>query len=63
VKLLLLKVLNSGLLYYTKHVSTTPSQPRPPVTYTLASPTHCEINSSIDNEHKRYYANVYGVQS
>jgi len=35
-------VLNSGVLFYTKHVSTTPttpSQPCSPVTDTLVSPT------------------------
>jgi len=48
----LFTVLNSGLLFYTKRVSSTPSQPRP-----LPLPTQrhrhiperiCEINSSID---------------
>jgi len=42
----LFTVLNSGLPFYTKRVSTTPTTPSQ--TRPLPSPTHCGVNSSIE---------------
>jgi len=70
----LFTVLNSGLLFYTKRVSitpTTPSQPRPLPSAT-PSPTHCchwhipelicEINSRTDSPNRHFWVSLTGLR-